>query len=84
MVSMIRNIVQLEKRLSTIRSADSWAFLDEMRSETIDATFGESFSAGLAGVLVAVAGVVELCATSEVLENQGCRNVLALVLRDEN
>ena len=52
-----------------------------MRSETIDSTFGESFSAGLAGVLVAVAGVVEFCATSEVLKNQSCRNVLALAFK---
>jgi hypothetical protein len=54
-----------------------------MRSETIDSTFGESFSARLAGVLVAVAGVVEFCATSEVLKNQRCRNV-SIGLQDEN
>jgi hypothetical protein len=83
MISMIRNIVQLEKRLSTIRRADSWAFLDEMRCEAIDAAFGKSFSAGLAGVLVAIAGVIELCATSEVLKNQRCRIVLALDFRGE-
>jgi hypothetical protein len=32
-------------------------------------------------VLVAVAGVVEFCATSEVLKNQRCRNVLALAFK---
>jgi hypothetical protein len=75
---MVGNVVELEQSLSTIRGANSRAFLDEMRSETIDATFRESFSTGLAGVLVAVAGVVEFRATSEMLKNQGCKRALAM------
>jgi hypothetical protein len=81
-VSMVGNVVQLEKCLTAISRADSRAFLDEMRGEAIDSTFGKSLATGLARVLVSVAGVVQFGTSSEMLKNQCCKTTLAQGLQD--
>lgn len=46
------------------------AFLDQMVGQAVDATLRELFTAGLAGVLISVAGVFELLASNEELEDE--------------
>jgi hypothetical protein len=79
---MIWNIVQLEESFPTIRGADSRAFFDEMRSETIDSTLRELLTTGLASMLITIARVVELCTTNEMLQDQCFRRMLAVAFRN--
>jgi hypothetical protein len=79
---MIWNIVQLEESFPTIRGADSRAFFDEMRSETIDSTLRELLTTGLASMLITIARVVELCTSNEMLQDQCFRQMSAVAFRN--
>lgn len=79
---MVGDVVQLKKGLTTIRSADCGAFLDEMSRKAIDSTLRKSLAAGLARMLVSVTGVVQFCTSSEMLKDQSCRIISAKGLHD--
>lgn len=49
---------------------DCLTFLHQMVGQAVDAALGELLAAGLAGVLVAVACILELLPADEELENQ--------------
>jgi hypothetical protein len=51
----------------------SWAFLGDVRRETVDSTLGEVLAALLAGVGVSITVIVELGPSDEILEDEGVR-----------
>lgn len=68
--SITREAVQLQKCLLSILNADARALLHKMGRQTVDPTFGKLLAARLARMLVAVARIVKLSTSLEVLEDQ--------------
>lgn len=56
-----------------VEMGDGIASLCEVRRKTVNATLGEAFTARLAGMLIAIARVVQLGASVEVLDDEGIR-----------
>ena len=69
-IGQIGELVQSQQDALAVTQRDGLTFLDEMVGQAVDATFGKFLAAGLAGVLVAVAGILELLASNEELEDE--------------
>lgn len=54
----------------SVTERNGLAFLDQVVGQAVDATLRELLTAGLAGVLISVAGVFELLASNEELEDE--------------
>ena len=54
----------------SVTQGNCLTLFDEVLGEAIDATLGKHLTAGLACVLIAVAGILELLASDEELEDQ--------------
>jgi hypothetical protein len=73
--SIAREAIQLQQSLLSIVNADTRALLHEVRRQAVDTTLGELFATSLAGMLIAVARIVQLGTSIEVLEDECCREV---------
>lgn len=68
--SQVREFVESQEDALTVTERDGLAFLDQVIGEAVNTALGELLTACLAGMLVAVAGVLELGASDEELEDK--------------
>lgn len=64
-------VINLQEGLVSLLGRQACAFSDDVGVEGLDAAFGEFLSAGLASMLVPIAGVIEFGTALEVLEDEG-------------
>lgn len=69
-VGQVRKLMKSQEDALPVTERNGLAFLDQMVGQAVDATLRELFTAGLAGVLISVAGVFELLASNEELEDE--------------
>jgi hypothetical protein len=69
-LGQVGEFVEPEEHALAIAKRDGLALLDQVIGEAVDAALGEFLTAGLAGVLIAVAGILELGASDKELEDE--------------